>query len=173
MIGWSWQAGWIATGSFGAGMFLITHASTARLSKNALLFALVFFFTILLAYMYADFPRAAASVVERSLSILHFICLFAGLRVSVVLQSLQVYFFGPNTCWHEDVTASLIAFYFSSTVSSSMSFSNAWNLLFSAILNSFCFVLSFRSVVLYTFRWFTDCADALLNFRFIRKTKRW
>ena len=48
--------------------------------------------------------------------------------------------------------------------------SNAWNLLFIVILNSLCFDLSFRSVVLYTFRWFTDCADALFNFSFIRKT---
>ena len=49
----------------------------------------------------SDFLWAGATVVERNL----FFCssIFSG--VSVVVQSLWGYFFEPNTCWHEDVTA--------------------------------------------------------------------
>ena len=60
----------------------------------------------------------------------------------------------------------------SSIVSSSICFSNARNLLFSVILNSFCFVLSFSSVVLYSFHWFPDCVNVLFNFSFIRKNQQ-
>ena len=64
-----------------------------------------------------DFPRAGATVVELILSILLFICLFNGIDC---YPFLWVYFFWPSTCWHEVVSASLITFHVSSTVSSSV-----------------------------------------------------
>ena len=65
-------------------------------------------------------------------------------RVSVDIQSLWVYFFGASTCWHEDITASLSTFHFSSTFSFSISVSGVLNL-----------------SVLYTFCWFAGCIYVL------------
>ena len=70
----------------------------------------VFFFIIWLASVYA----AGALIFSERVRLLFsaaFLFLLSSIlsRVSILIQiqSLLVYFFGPNTCWHEDLTASL------------------------------------------------------------------
>ena len=99
-------------------------------------------------------------------------------RVSVVIQSVRVRFVGPITCWHEDVTASLITFHFSSTVSSALDpklLHKIWNLLLYVILNLLALMPCFISRVcsaahVLLVRWLHRCS---LKLRFMWKTNRW